>query len=1027
MVKIDPLEIATHPDLAQLLDCSAGDATFARYTAATDRAGRVSYGLDEPEICLLDVETTGLDPGADEIIEIAIARMRGPEIVAEYSTFVRPRRTVPPLIYDLTGIESRDLETAPDIVEVIEAVRAFIGDADIIAHNAGFDRAFVQAAVGLLPGAWLDSLVLLRLGLPGLRSYKQENLMRVFCPETARRAHRAYFDVRGLCTLWRVALACCADLEPGMQLSLAGLVGGPEAAWLSRLAECRTEGRVGNLARPNLRTLREVCLQNHEKGSERVQNLRDALGETLDIPDSQQLARDLSGDGLAGALYPDFEPRPEQLEMAAAIARAQEEQRHVVIEAGTGVGKSLAYLVCLARLALGNGISVGVATKTNTLTDQLMYRELPALSAALEAEGAGRLRYVALKGYDHYLCLRKLDTALRDVLPALAGGAETEVRERAAGTGGNLNLALAQLLSWVAQTAWGEMRPLNLGLPSGDRALLTCNARDCNKRRCRYWRVCYLQGIRRRAKTSHLVVTNHALLFRNASLEGSILPPIRYWLVDEAHNAEAEARKQLAQSLEAQEVSALLRQLGGGRGSIANRAKRYARTQYQEGDETLGAITAAAAACEQEQALAETLAGNFWHATGKAAEAVAQLLKPSERARQKADTRFARSLWINDELRDTPAWATLTENGRTLYGALQTTASAARTLLRAVSIEDAEQLGDTSTGDFGQSKAATELADLVGVISALEQTAEILATVIGQPDPSLVYSFVAPVSVDTKQLSRARFEVQELDVGARIVDELLASALSVTFTSATLAVGDDFSRFTRGVGLDRLPPEQGFDTLLLVSGYDLPAQMRIFVPVDLPDPRDSCWRKAFEDLLESIHHGAGGGTLTLFTNRADMRGVYENLRQPLSRLGIELLSQSTSVSPKTLADRFVADSKTSLLATKSFWEGFDARGDTLRCVVISKIPFQPPTDPLSLQREQVDSRAWGHFALPDAILELKQAVGRLIRSTTDRGCVIIADSRIATKAYGARVRASLPVEVEQLSTSAIIEEVHQFY
>jgi len=252
----------------------------------------------------------------------------------------------------------------------------------------------------------------------------------------------------------------------------------------------------------------------------------------------------------------------------------------------------------------------------------------------------------------------------------------------------------------------------------------------------------------------------------------------------------------------------------------------------------------------------------------------------------------------------------------------------------------------------------------------------------------------------------------------------------VVYTSATIAAGSDFSHFEHAVGLDRLG-RGGFATLRLDSSYDFERQMAVFVPTDMPEPCQPSSRgyaayiAALRDLLYDIHVAMGGSVLTLFTNRRDMDELYRLLAEPLEAQGLRLLVQSRGVSRKRVADEFVADERTSLFATKSFWEGFDAKGDTLRCVVIPRLPFGPVNDPVLEERRDREKNWWGRYYLPEAVIELKQAAGRLIRSSTDEGCLVLADARLTgPKPYARTFLDALPVrEVERLPAAELAEAI----
>ncbi len=256
--------------------------------------------------------------------------------------------------------------------------------------------------------------------------------------------------------------------------------------------------------------------------------------------------------------------------------------------------------------------------------------------------------------------------------------------------------------------------------------------------------------------------------------------------------------------------------------------------------------------------------------------------------------------------------------------------------------------------------------------------------------------------------------------------DLYPRVKSVVFTSATIATGESFEHFARSVGLDRLD-EGAWTALRLTSSYDFERQMAVFVPTDIAPPNERGYLADLEALLEGVHMAMGGSVLTLFTNRRDMEHLHAILEPRLERAGITLLCQKRGTSAKRLRDEFLADERLSLFALKSFWEGFDAKGDTLRCVVVPKLPFGRPTDPLAKERELREGRvAWRRYTLPEAVIELKQAAGRLIRSTTDTGCLVIADARVVQKAYGRDFVAALPVaDIERMPATQAIDAIRE--
>ncbi|MBE0416355.1 MAG: DNA polymerase III subunit epsilon [Coriobacteriia bacterium] len=951
-------------DLSGFLVPGTDPDVAASYAAAIERARDAVFGFED-EVVLVDIETTGFDPGRDSVIEIAAALMRGPEVLNTFQTLVDPGCAIPSEIVRLTGITDEEVSGALSPDAAVSSLAAFVDGRDVVAHNAPFDRGFLDplAGSGRFPGEWIDTLQLALIAFPRLSSHRLRDLVEAFGRD--RPSHRAPDDVRALCTVWRTALCGLDDLGPALLGRLASLA--PATEWSARkvLAHLAAGSRASAFDLADTRKSRA--------GAERATALPDAGDFECACPEPEEIAAEFSAGGIAGRMYRGYEHRQEQAQMARAVTGAFSGGTCTAVEAGTGVGKSLAYLVPAARFALLNNIGVGIATKTNALMDQLVYGELPALCSALDEP----LRFVALKGYEHYICLRKLDrfaSGLDDSDPDTVGAA-------------------AVLVAWVSQSAWGDLAATNVHLRREVRAEVTASVADCTRKRCRYYpHLCYVHGVRRRSSSAHVVVTNHALLFRDVVADGGILPPIRHWIVDEAHAAESEARKQLSMECSRLELSVVLGALGGTRSGLIDTIRKKV-SMFPDGDRS--ALLSALAEMERGVTEGATLAASLF-------EFVHDVHTDGEDAGYDIS-----EVRVDTAVRNGSAWGTVSRVGRSLAMRLETILVAGRRLV-------------TLLEAAGQ--AATEArADLAGVLTRLASQDIALVTVLeGEAD-----EYVYHLTVDRRPGGRAdRLAASRLDVGEALAEEFFPRVRSAVFTSATIAAGDDFAHFARAVGLDRLGPER-WSAVRLPSSYDFERQMAAFVPTDLATPGTREYLGRLETLLFELHLAMDGSVLTLFTNRRDMDHLYRVLAPRLAEEGFGLLIQSRGVSAKRLRDEFLADERASLFATKSFWEGFDARGDTLRCVVVPKLPFGNVRDPLTREREErYGKAAWEHFYLPEAVIELKQAAGRLIRSSTDRGCLVIADPRVLVKGYGRTFLSALPVDdVERLASEQVIEEI----
>lgn len=946
--------------LEDLIAPGTPDDVRSRYLSLARRAEGRDFGPLEEDVVVLDTETTGLSFKDCGLIEISAARLSGREVVGRFETFVHPGRPIPPEISRLTGITNRDVADAPSPREAVAALAEFVAGSPVLAHNATFDRTFVEAVPGgaSVSDTWVDTLSLSRIALPCLMTHRLADMAAAF--GCASVTHRAGDDVDALCGLWRILLLALSDLPQGLLALLAGMH--PEVTWPLRPLFSHLADIADVPARPF--SLKEVraSLVRRSQGEQRL----DAAEVATAPVGADEVEEGFAPGGVVSRMYERMERRPEQVAMAREVAEALSTSTHRAIEAGTGVGKSVAYLLPAVLFAKRNNVTVGVATKTNALTDQLVSHELPALSAAVP----GGVSFVSLKGYDHYPCLHRLDRAVTDDLP-LAAVAHDGRSDNAVAC--DMLTAIAVTYAFACQSPDGDIDALGIRWRYVPRAMLTTTPGECLRARCPYFpNECPLHGARRRAACADVVVTNHSLLLRNVVAEGKILPPVRHWVVDEAHGLEAEARRQWAVEVSGDEARAAFELLGGTTtGTIHN---LMVRAMGLEGSTLVVGLLAKASATLSRASVAVADLFVAVHELGSVA---------------RGDGGYdAVTLWLGQEVSSTPEWAAVADAGALAVEALS---------------EAVRQLAEAGEALAGAAPAlAADLGESTRFLRDLSAGIELICA---GTDQSYVYS--AQLTRSRRKISSERLVAEKLDVGADLAARWLPEMESVVFTSATIAVGDDFSHFDHAVGLD-VPGAGAHRDVRLDSSFDFDAHMSVVVASDLPAPNDRSYLAALEDLLYDVHVAMGGSVLTLFTNRRDMERAYEALQPRLAAAGLDVACQSRGASPRRLRQRFMEEKSLSLMALRSFWEGFDATGDTLRCVVIPKLPFASPNDPLVRERDLREDRAWWKYSLPDAVISVKQAAGRLIRSSTDTGVLVLADSRLVTKGYGSLFVSSLP-------------------
>lgn len=968
-----------------------------RYQGLTEFAEQNFFGVLDEDVVVLDTETTGFSFNHDELIQIAAARMKNGVITEWYVTFVNPDRPIPEEVAHLTNIHDDDVVDAPSPDEALTGLVEFVGDSYVVAHNANFDRTFTTkraSGESLKNNIWVDSLDLARIALPRMNSHRLLDLVRAFGgPDST---HRADEDVAATCLVYRILLAAVKNMPSDLVKYISEMSTIDEWNTVYVFKELADE-RAGSY---NFRVSRKTSVSSVTEAvrkdvfkpfTEAEQGVSPDMTDEeffeklnhLEFATSEEIYEAFSKEGAVGQCYVDYEPREEQRVMAQAVNNAVSRSENLAIEAGTGVGKSMAYLVPLVLAAQKNKMTVGVATKTNTLLDQLINKELPLLKKVYGVS------YAPLKGFTHYPCNRKVERLVA-AGPRIITFKNQEINQAP---------ALASLLSFVDQSDFDDMDGLKLDYRALPRYSITTKSSECLRRKCPFFgRSCFVHGAREEAQRCDVVVTNHSLLFWDVRFEGGLLPPIRYWIIDEAHGAEDEARRAFSTTVSSDAIQNLARRMTSGspRYNVFLRAERA--IEVTEEAKTL---------FESMIRKAQIAASAFGIAAQEFCLAAKDLLFFDERSKRNSYEYF--DLWLNDDIRASETFSGVKFAAKGLYETLEKAISAARDIVAYL-----ESIEVTSSEQREIALVALELKELY---VALE-------TIFFTSSSNQVYS----VRLNrTKDRFNEIFTAQPLDVGQNLNETFYQETNSVIYTSATLSVDGKFDSFEQAVGLNESEVSRGI-TLQIDSSYDFDNHMQVYVPSDMPEPADPQYLEKLQELLIALHIAQQGSLLTLFTNRREMEKCFEVVNPQIKKENLRLVCQKWGVSVKGLRDDFLKDEHLSLFALKSFWEGFDAPGSTLRGVVIPKLPFGLPTDPLSCERGARDDRAWSHYSLPAAVIDVKQAVGRLIRSANDEGIVVLADARLISKYYGRKFLNSLPSKsVSIIPCEDIIKEVAHKY
>jgi len=929
----------------------------------------------EPEYCAIDFESTGFDFERDRLIEVAALKMRGEEVIDRLQSLIDPGVPIPGFIRALTGIDDEAVRGSPDIEQFLPELADFLGDLPVVAYSRMEER-FLSALYPRLLGRsfgnpYIDAMDLAITLLPSLRSHRQADLAAIWGIEVGQE-HRAVDDVL---TLSRVYSALLNGLYNAPLPVIRALCdhAPEERGGFSRLLDRVLEERSGG------RPVDRLDLGQYISRNRFWEDIAPLVGDTAPgAVDSSEVRSLFAPGGPIARQFGDYEERDEQLEMALAARRAFENGEVLMVEAGTGTGKSLAYLVPAVLRARSRELPVVVSTRTLNLQDQLYTKDLPLLEEAL---GEGFFRYTVLKGYSNYICLRKLQ--------GLIDGKKRLTEERLG--------IFGMLMTWLAEGADGDVSMLNVSFLRGLNDQVMADYRECPGERCRFAHegYCYYRAALYRAKRSHIVVVNHSLLLSGINL------PFESAVIDEA------------QTLEDVATEAFTAEFG------YSSTKRFLESLYSPGDGSgfipdligglVGRLEPRARAGGQERVLeAQDAVDTCIEDMNRVFHALSEFAL-GERA-DATDIRFNRR-WL-----DSAEYDRLVSEGLRLEGSLDGLIA----LVGRVKV-----MGEGKAED----PAALEpvLMDLDGKIARLEELKERIDFILeARPDVLVAWATVAGPGRLEYQALRA----SPLDVGPLLHQALYEPLESVVLTSATLTVNGSFEFFRTRTGLDLVERDR-LESLVLDSSFDYRRQMQVLILHDMPSPRSKDYEKGVASVLGEVIRAAGGGVLALFTNRRLMTETYESLVEELERDGHTLLCQLPGHSRRRLAEKFVEDESSSLFGTSSFWEGVDARGYTLRVVVVTRIPFESPGRPVFEARSELlrqnGMSDFSSLSLPLAALRLKQGVGRLIRTRQDRGQALIIDSRIETEEYGRVLLRSLPeATVRRVSLSELAAAISGF-
>ncbi len=690
-------------------------------------------------------------------------------------------------------------------------------------------------------------------------------------------------------------------------------------------------------------------------------------GEPVKL-DKEALREYLLPEGpVAAVLGERYECREEQLDVLSNVVEAFNDERLSMIEAGTGTGKTFSYLIPSILWSLDNSERVVISTNTINLQEQLINKDLPLLRDVFPK----KFDYALVKGMRNYFCLLRGESVGQNLFDFIDDGEKQVVED---------------ILNWAKKTTDGSLSDLHFSPQEDLWDRVSAESDSCPATKCPHYSSCFFFKSRRELSRASILVSNHHMLFADMAIKGAAGPDSDYGIIpryakvvfDEAHNVAEAATSHFSFKLSKHGLRKMLSRLrsrkskGGGKGLLSY----VARSAEKEKDSSLKEIL---------NRSASALLG-----------AVEQIEKRNEEA---FDTLYllltelsggpSASLRLTERIERNEKWNEIKEKFTTLEKSLFSLGTEISHLLNVV--ENASQ-GDSHL------KLTSELR---GVGARCLASREVVGRFFGEEDESYIRWF------EGNRRHAAIFcsiNLSPLDVASQLEEKLYAKTKTVVMTSASLAVEKNFDFQRKNTGLLDNERFRGF---IISSPFDFRTQSLLLVPDDIPEPMGKNYEERAASLLSDALSVTKGNALVLFTSYSSLNAIYKRVENILGRddksCAISLFKQG-DMPRSLLLEKFRALGNSVLFATDSFWEGVDIPGDSLKMVVICRLPFKVPTDPITeakieyMKKQNIDS--FREYVLPHAVLKFKQGFGRLIRTKADRGVVMVLDRRIVSKFYG---------------------------
>jgi predicted DnaQ family exonuclease/DinG family helicase len=911
---------------------------------------------------VLDLETSGIDPKSSDIIEVAMIRYEKGKEVGRYSDLIKIDYELPEIITAITSItDEMLLKKGKEKEDVLKKVEKMLKGAYLVGHNINFDFAFLQTAkVKMQISGLIDTVQLAQVMLPSAASYSLEALTDDLNISHEQK-HRAMGDVEATSDLFEYLFKSANGLPKRLVQEIQDLA--EKAEWPGGVFFGEVIGKSeGEDHNPRLQ---DKKLPNNPYAPKKPLPISEIFG---------------SG-GFLQRCKEGYEARPQQVVMAENVLNAFEQGYHLICEAPTGVGKSLAYLASAAYIAISNKSKVVISTNTINLQHQLFEKDIPLLQDIYkEATNADGPRVAVLKGRSHYLCLRRL----------------AEFKRRPRFTTEEIIL-LIKILIWQYRNDGSDIFLSRTETLVWDFELCA-DQKYCSPQKCKAYGKCYLHEAREKAENADIIIVNHALLCSDLASGNHLLPDYQYLIIDEAHHFEEVATSQFGLDVKQENLAIPIKAI---RSHLEDLERRFGGTLFvnNKAFELINPILEGIPDLQQS-------IDNFFNV-------VALFVN-----RNVPESGYIENLLIDQIITATEEWVNI---GGSLADVSQKVMGWMKMLRQ---FADALQMTETSE----QENFGDELMQEIGILS--EQLAHLNDFFSEEHEGK---KWIRWISSDLHGI--VNIHLAPLMVGPYLKEALYDEKKSIILTSATLGVKltqdgmDEIEKHPFTYLRQMLSLDDKFEEMILDSPFDFEKQAYIIIPSDLLPVQAKASIAQVSAFMASLIKAVGGSLMALFTAHNALENVYLNLMHELTPKDCKILAQRLSGGRNKIMKAYMNNPRNSaLLGTASFWEGVDIAGDALTTLVIHKLPFDVPSDPVYKARSQMFSNNFMEYSVPRAILKFRQGFGRLIRSTKDYGVMICLDDRLFKKDYGQLFLQSLPagVTIEKMPLADVPGKVKEW-